>query len=188
MTDEELAAAAARGDNAAYTTLYVRYSKYLFNFALRVLRDPALAEDATQQALVSTYRHIRTFRPERASFRSWLYSVLFHECCRMRRRQRTHASIEAGGGVPHSAEAATSSDPLWHIALDAALLRLPQEQRVAVLLTKVHGLTASEAARVLRISETSAKQRVFRGLKALRAMLSDRDGEENRCGVTKSKR
>lgn len=176
MTDEELAASAALGDHAAFEALYARYRAYLFNFGLRFLRDRALAEDAAQQALLSAYRHIRQFRPERGSFRSWLYAVLFHECCRMRRRENVHAPTEARRGAPGEAEPNASSDPLSLLAVEEALLRLPREYRAAVLLTKLHGLTTREAARVLGISETNAKQRVFRGLTALKTMLSTRRG------------
>jgi RNA polymerase sigma factor (sigma-70 family) len=172
MTDEQLAAEAARGDNAAFEALYTRYSTRLFNFSLRFLRNRGLAEDAAQQALLAAYRHIRGFRPDRGSFRAWLYTVCFHECCRMSSREELCVPAAENRVTGNSGEPGTTPDPSSILALEEALLRLPPHYRAAVLLTKLHGLTVSEAARVIGISETNARQRVFRGLNALRNILS----------------
>ena len=172
MTDEELAALVAMGNEPAFEALYERHKKHLFNFSLRFLADSALAQDASQEALLSAYRHIRHFQPGKGSFRQWLYSIVFHECCRISRQRTPCLSIDDRAVLPGSWEPQAASDPTMHLELEAALGRLTLDYRLAVLLTKVHGLTISETARVLGISSTNAKQRVFRGLSALREMLS----------------
>jgi RNA polymerase sigma-70 factor, ECF subfamily len=198
MTDEELAGLVAAGDEPAFEELYARHKKHLFTFSLRFLGNSALAQDASQEALLSAYRHIKHFQPGKGSFRHWLYSIVYHECCRISRRRKSYLPIDDSVEFLGSREPKMVSDPTAGLALEAALLRLPLDYRLAVILTKVHGLTALDAARVLGISSTNAKQRVFRGLSALREMLSSPHGgtgpagshneyKENSCDAMKSK-
>jgi RNA polymerase sigma-70 factor, ECF subfamily len=94
MTDEELAGLTVMGNEPAFEELYNRHKKHLFTFSLRFLGDVALAQDASQEAFLSAYRHIKHFQPGKGSFRQWLYSLAYHECCRINRQKKPCLPID----------------------------------------------------------------------------------------------
>src|SRR5215207_6884224 len=76
LSDEALLAAVARSDEAALAELYDRFGRIAYGLALRVLRDPALAEDAVQDAFLNVWRTASRFLPERATASTWLLTLV----------------------------------------------------------------------------------------------------------------
>ena len=175
-TDEELAARAAGGDQAAMRMLIERHLDRVVLTCRRITGNTQDAEDAAQEALIAAYRHIGQFRAE-ARFSTWLTTIATRSAVRMATRRRVaqtpldhhrdHAPIRSFG--PDDA-AATRVD------LDRALDRLHPEFRAALVLRESHGLSYAEIGEVLRIPEVTARTRTNRAYKALAAML--RDAEE----------
>lgn len=174
LTDEQLASHAAKGDENAFAELYERYKAGALGFAYSLLRCRSLAEDAAQDALISVYLNVRQFNAQKGSFKSWFFAILYHRCRRETRRGLWH--WRRSGGTEETAEM-NENAPRYRLDIDtgidirAALEQLPKKHRTAVILTKIHGLSVRESARVLGISENNVKQRVFRGIADLRTML-----------------
>ena len=174
LTDEQLASDAAKGDQNAFAELYERYKASAVGFAHSFLRCRSLAEDAAQDALISVYLNVRQFNAEKGSFKSWFFAILYHRCRRETRRGLWH--WRRSGGTEEMAEM-NENTPRYRLDIDTgidirtALEQLPRKHRTAVILTRIHGLSVRESARVLGISENNVKQRVFRGIADLRNML-----------------
>ena len=108
LSDEALVALVARSDHVALAELYDRYGRVAYNLALRVLRDPALAEDAVQEGFLAVWRSAGRFVPERSKASTWILTLVHRRAGdRGRREERRRALGEpiaqrlrrpAGGG------------------------------------------------------------------------------------------
>jgi RNA polymerase sigma-70 factor (ECF subfamily) len=174
--------AAQRGDVAAFNQLVRAYQAQVYRTAYRVLGDAAAAEDATQDALLAAYKHIRDFRG--GSFKAWLLRIVTNTCYdQLRARQRRPtASLDAMLLNPDQPapglERATAESP-HEVAerheLGALIQRgldtLPYEQRVTLVLIDIEGLSYEEAANVLATNLGTIKSRLSRARAALRDFL-----------------
>lgn len=165
MSDEQLAHQISEGNNEAFGELYERYKKGVYNFALRFLLDKSLAEDAAHDVFLLMHDNIYQFDVSRGKFTTWLYSITYHECCRIRKRNKKFFFM---GDNEEGIKNKSNYDYSDLIDLERALLRVPEKYRLPIVLTKLHGLTLVECASALGISETNVKQRIFRAFKMLR--------------------
>jgi RNA polymerase sigma-70 factor, ECF subfamily len=174
LTDEELAYHAAKGDAASFSDLYERYKSPVVSFAQNYMKCRSLAEDVVQDALLSAYLRIRQFDPERGSFRAWLFGIVHNQCRQEARRRRwlwwnTAGTEELEKTIEIQSHWRPDNDT--NIDVRAALQCLSEKHRSAVILTKVQGLSIDECAQALGITQNNVKQRVFRGVMALRKIL-----------------
>src|SRR5687768_9580047 len=95
-TDEALAAAAQRGDHAAYALLVARHREIAFAFSLARLRSREDAEDVVQEAFVHAYRSLRQYR-HAGSWRAWLMRIVRNTCHDVARRKRTRPTESLDG-------------------------------------------------------------------------------------------
>ena len=175
MTDEQLAEMAAAGDQDAFTGIYERYKRALFNFSWRLLGEAGLAEDAAQEALISVLRHIQHFDAAKGSFRTWIFTIARNECrhsLKMRRWWSFGEKSEDG----HLFDKATATDSRpsleGRLDIEKALRRLPTKYLLPPVLCKLHGLSTRECAEMLKLSEVNVKQRVFRAVHQLHEIMS----------------
>lgn len=176
ISDDALMAAYAGGDAAAATPLARRHAPRVLAVAVRMLGDVAEAEDVTQEALMRLWRIAPDWQPGRAQVSTWLYRVAANLCTdRLRRRARLAPLDEAGEPV---ASGATVLERMQqdqrNAALEAALARLPERQRLAVILRHVEGLANPEIAAAMEISVEAVESLTARGRAALGRMLSAR--------------
>ncbi len=179
MGDESDTVQRARsGDLSAFNDLVLAHQSLVYNLCLRMLGQPAAAEDATQDAYLLAWRSISRLRGE--NFRSWLLRIAANVCTdELRRRGRRPASsleaaLEAGVPEPPDPAPAVESgvlDAELRGRIDAALARLPAEQRLVVVLCDVQDLDYEEAARVMQTSLGTVKSRLSRARARLRALL-----------------
>ena len=178
--DRQLVVQAQQGDLRAFNALVERYQRSVYNLALHMLRDPAMAEDATQEAFFSAYRHITRFRG--GSLRSWLMTIVANGCRdllrspHMRRTRSLEAITEQGdpGGPWPSPEASPEEQALQQELggqVREALAQLPEDQRLVVTLVDLHGLGYEEAAKVTGVSLGTVKSRLSRARDRLRIIL-----------------
>ena len=175
---------ALAGDEAAMERLLMRAQEVAWRFSLAVCGRPDDAEDAMQEALLKTYRHMARLR-EADAFRPWLHRVVKNACL-MSRRRRVHeparvesldepASVDGGSReVPsrgHDPEQMVTRTEL-RSRLRAALATLPAESRAVVFLREMEGLSTREVAEVMGMSEASVKTRLSRARRALQAVLA----------------
>ncbi|HET7856776.1 MAG TPA: sigma-70 family RNA polymerase sigma factor [Gaiellaceae bacterium] len=179
-SDEALLADAARSDEQALATLYDRYGRVAYGLALRVLRDPALAEDAVQEAFLQVWRSADRFAPERAKASTWILTFVHRravDLVRREERRRTEpadaAPAPAGPGADEESERRSKRE-----VVQDALRRLPAEQREAIELAYYGGYTQSELAERLGQPLGTIKSRMFTGLMRLRTLLAEA-GYEN---------
>ena len=178
--DLEWVRRAQDGDLVAFNAIVERYQRLAYNLALRMLRSPSAAEDATQEAFFSAYRHIADFRG--GSLRSWLLTIVANnarDALRAPSRRRS-TSLEAytEGGDPagpwpdpdplpdEQAERAETSRQVHD-----AVANLPEDQRLMVTLVDLEGLEYDEAAQIASVPVGTVRSRLFRGRQRLRDLL-----------------
>jgi RNA polymerase sigma-70 factor (ECF subfamily) len=184
--EPDLVARSKQGDLDSFNRLVERYQTPLFNLCLRMLGSPQAAEDATQEAFIAAFRALRSFQG--AAFRAWLFRIAANACYDelRRRKSRSAHSLDQpqGEGQQHLDVATLEPSPddraeqreLAEL-LQAALLEIPQEQRLAIVLSDVHGLDYAEIAAAMNVSVGTVKSRIFRGRARLRAVLVRSGGE-----------
>jgi RNA polymerase sigma factor (sigma-70 family) len=179
-TDEELLAALTTGDERALTDLYDRFGRVAYGLALRIVRDPALAQDAVQDAFLAAWRTAASFDSRRGKAQTWLLTLVHRRAVDIVRREERRRAEQLADDAPAAVATATEDEASLREqrrAVQAALARLPFEQREALELAYYGGLTQSELAERLGIPLGTVKSRVFAGLARLRDLLVDVPGE-----------
>lgn len=178
--DESLVRDAQAGNLASFNRLVEKYQTPLYNVVLRYVSDRQLAEDVTQEAFVSAWRAVRTFKG--GSFRAWLFRIAINEARDLHRRssRRLATSLDdllEQGAVPGleedrgcGPEEAALRDATLR-AVERCIQQLPEEQRVVVVLSDVQGLSYDEVADALALPLGTVKSRLFRARVSLRKLL-----------------
>lgn len=159
------------GDEAAFEEWVRRYQHPVINFCYRLLGDAAEAEDVAQEVFVRLYQHIGAYRPT-GSFEGWLFTVARHVCLdrlRYRRRHPTACLETAPEPVAYSREVETRE--LGRV-IAAAVARLPEDQRTALVLAEYHGFSHAEIAEVMQCSSKAVECRLYRAKQTLRRCLA----------------
>lgn len=169
----ELLRLSSRGDEQAFARLYDATATRVFGLAVRVVRDPAQAEEVTQEAFLEIWRTASRFDPDRGSPLAWLLTITHRKAVdRVRsaeaatRRDTTYH--EQNQPVEHDSTAEAA-----HVSLEAhrvrgALAALTEVQREAVGLAYFGGYTHTEVATMLDLPVGTAKTRIRDGLIRLR--------------------
>ena len=159
--------------------LFAAHHAEIYAYLIRMLRDPDLAADLTQDAFVKAYRNYDTLeKPENA--RAWLYQIAHRVALDHIRRQKIVRFLPWTG---ESRGAAPSTERLVmdaHLSGDMqrALARIPERQRAALLLAELHDLTGLELAAALGVSHVAARALLTRARESLRqALAAEREAE-----------
>lgn len=178
-----LLANSARGDTNAFARLYDRTHQRIYALCLRVIRNPAHAEEATQEAYTDIWRHAARYDPTKGSALTWMLTIAHRKCVdRVRSAQAgitrdtlyhtTHTHPDAlGGDTVADTVTATLSRDLDTQRVRAALGTLTALQREAIELAYFGGYTHTEVAGLLNIPLGTAKTRIRDGLIRLRDQL-----------------
>jgi RNA polymerase sigma-70 factor (ECF subfamily) len=180
--DAELVARWQRGDSSAFETLVRRHERRVFRLLLRMLGTREEAEDAAQEAFLSLHRHGHRFRGE-ARFSTFIYRVAANAALNRRRslgraraREKELALRQATGSdlpaSPRDPEGSASGAQLQALVQEA-LLELPGDLRMAVVLYDIEGQSYKEIAQALGIPEGTVKSRIHRARNALRGLLQE---------------
>jgi RNA polymerase sigma-70 factor, ECF subfamily len=166
----ELIALAQRGDHEAFETLVRASYDHLYAVARRILRDPSLAEDAVQNALVRAWRDLRGLRdPDR--FEAWLSRLLINACHDEGRRARRRPIEVAVLPIDRAADGDAAAQLAERDAIERAFLRLSVEHRAALVLTHYLGYPAAEVAVICGVPIGTVYSRLHAGAAAMRAAL-----------------
>jgi RNA polymerase sigma-70 factor, ECF subfamily len=174
------------GDSAAFRELFAKYSEPIVNFAFRFVGNRHRAEELTQDAFLQIYRARSRYEPK-ARFTTYLYRVVTNLCLNELRRFEYHGKTEPLQGNPGEDGEGTrelpdeqlpeSEDLLAGVETGARIQKvldsLPPNQKSALLLSRVEGLSYQEVAECLETTESAVKSLIFRATQALRAELSD---------------
>ena len=179
-SDEALLAGFAASDPAATSAFMARYQRRVYGLALTIVGDPRAAEDAAQEAMVRAWRRADTFDVRRGRVDSWLLSITRNVAIDAIRKRR--AVVVAPDEMLGLTPPAPGRDPGDVVALHDdlewlhdALADLPVEQRRAVVLAGVWGLSAREISEQDEIPLGTAKTRIRIALRRLRDALHERD-------------
>lgn len=166
-TDAALLAAHVAGDRYAFAELVGRHHPRLYRLARSTTRCAEDADDALQDALLAAHRGAASFRHD-AAVGSWLHRIVVNACLdRMRRiRPAAVASDEVCGSVGDRTGQVDTA-----ITVRRALMRLPMEQRAAVLAVDMQGYSVADAAALLGVAEGTVKSRCARARARLAVLL-----------------
>ncbi len=182
----------------SFDELFRHYQSMVFNLTLRILGDREEALDASQEVFFAIYRKLNRFRGE-ASLKTWIYRIAVNRAanrCRWwnRLRRRGTVSLDAHLGKDNSSTLAdtvqsagdTPEEALLlqerRLEIERLLLRLPIQQRVAVVMRDIEGLSYEEIAESLQVSLGTVKSRIARGREELKRRLNGTLGPEKRAG------
>jgi RNA polymerase sigma-70 factor (ECF subfamily) len=183
MDEIALVQSAQKGDLDSFNTLILHYQDRVFNTALRILGDEDIAQDAAQEAFISAFRSISTFRG--GSFKAWLLRTVTNACYdelrRQKRRPTTPLEPETNDGDemdsprwladPNMTPAEQSeADELEH-AIQHCLDTLPADFRTVVVLADIQGMDYSEVATSAHVPLGTIKSRLARARLRLRECL-----------------
>ena len=181
LVSSELIERCKNGDEDAWREIVEATHRDVYTLCLRILGNPADAQEATQDVFLKVWRNLSSFRGD-SMFSTWLYRVASNTAIskhRKRKRQRLNeagvddevlAQVPASGSVESAAGAKIEVE-----RLEEALALLPDGLREAVVLRDVYGLNIAEIAAEQKISETAAKVRVHRGRKRLKEIMFPED-------------
>jgi RNA polymerase sigma-70 factor (ECF subfamily) len=179
--DQRLILLAQQGDMTAFNAIVERHQRAVYSTCLRMLRDPHLAEDATQDSFVRAWNAIDSFRG--GIVRPWLLRIATNRTYDIL-RSRARRPAQSLDAQPFE------SEPEWttqvHVAeqpeqystrgemsefLETALASLPEDQRLAIVLSDVQGYGYDEIAQIMDIAVGTVKSRISRGRSRLRDYL-----------------
>ena len=172
-TDAELLRQVAAGDEVAFAELYDLYAPSVYNYLLRLVNEPAAAEEILQEVFLAMWQGAHRFREE-AKVKTWLLRIAHHQAVSWLRRIRSTAwaneDLEADDHDLIEEHLARS----WQIdRVRAALARLTPKHRAVIELTFVQGLSYAEIAEVMNCPIGTVKSRMSYALRRLNDLLND---------------
>jgi RNA polymerase sigma-70 factor (ECF subfamily) len=181
--DAEVIRQVLQGNTAMFELLMRRYNERVYRAARAIVRDEQEAEDVMQQAYVNAFTHLRQFNGS-ARFSTWLTRIAINESlARVRRQGRYEAFDDELSNVEPFMTHNPSENPERQAfagelrdLLEWAIDTLPNGMREVFVLREVEGLSTSEAAECLGVTEDVVKTRLSRGRAALRRVLLERTG------------
>lgn len=166
---------ARSGDMRAFERLYRDHIGKVYGLCLRLVRDPAAAEDCAQEAFLNAWRALSRFET-RSSFKTWLHRIAVNVVLNRRRKVSTHAELTSLTGDVDEDIAAppgewTLDTPVEVREIEDAIGTLPEGARDVLVICGLYGYSHGEAARMLGVAEGTCKAQLHRARALLRARL-----------------
>lgn len=179
-SDGELAVLALAGMQSAYTTLLARYREPVFRVVRATIGDSDAAVDVTQEAFVSAFAALKSYDIDRP-FKTWISRIAINKCRDWARRRAVRRffsfalPIEAAASVADDTIPADRqiSDRAELARVQSAIAMLPQAIREPLVLRTIEGMSQTETAQVLGISEKAVETRLYRARGRLTELLRD---------------
>ena len=186
-SDQQLAARASGGDDAAFRELLRRYERPVFSLVYRMVRDRALAEDLSQESFVKVFNGLASYRRE-FKFSSWIFKIASNAAIdHLRRRELDTLSLDGPTEAPtrdnrtHARQLSHRGEsPLEELearelgaAIEHAIGRLRPEYRACILLRHVEGYPYEQIAEMLDLPLGTVKTYIHRARNELRGYLGD---------------
>jgi RNA polymerase sigma-70 factor (ECF subfamily) len=170
--DDDLLDRIALGDETAFRSLVERHIDRAYAVALRVLRNSADAEDVVQDALLKVWTHRGRWEAGRAKFSTWLHRVVTNRCIDLRRMPRNEdvSSVAEPKDMTPDAVSMIQQHEVTGM-LEVAMQRLPEQQRIAVLLSYHENMSNIEIAEVMETTVSAVESLLKRGRQQLRTLL-----------------
>ena len=172
-----------RGDRTAFEQIIVRYESRIMTLAVRLLGRRDDAADVAQEVFLRAFKYLHRADPRRP-LAPWLFRIAVNVCRDvMRRRQQRQTTFVDGEAVEPIDQ---SSDPCaglerkqQRLILQKALERLPEKERLAIVLRDIEGLSTADVAAILHSSETTVRSQVSRGRLRLKVVIGQLMGVDS---------
>lgn len=165
-------------------SLMGKYSQRLYNFGLKICRNPVDAEDLVQDTFINMMRYMKDFRYE-TKFKNWLYRVAVTACIRMRKKSKFAPDQEISmddADFKDALEAESNGglieEPIDRLisleneqAVKNAILKLPPQYRLILVLRDIEGFSVEETAKITGLSQSNVKVRLHRARNQIRDIL-----------------
>ena len=188
IPDEELVSASQRGDTNAFEKLILRYQRQIFHLIYQMTNNAEVVEDIGQDVFVAAFKSLKDFQAK-SSFFTWLYRIAVNQCknylaassrfqnmeARYRSQQRAEAEDARGDDEKNPQNILVAKE--FAERLDGAIAKLPEEQRVVLILCEFQGLSYQEMSEILDCPVGTVRSRLARARIALQAVLEDAGGE-----------
>jgi RNA polymerase sigma-70 factor (ECF subfamily) len=166
--------------HAFVEALFAKHHNEIFAYLVRMLREPELAADLTQDAFVKAYKNYDTLEKDENA-RAWLYQIAHRVALDELRRRKIIRMVpwtgESHGAAPSAEKIAL--DLRLSGPLERALAQIPERQRAALLLAELHDLTGLELAAAMGVSHVAARAILTRARESLRrALAAEKDAEQ----------
>jgi len=183
--DFDLIQAINAGEVEKFQDLVKRYEAKLYNFSLRMCRDPSDAEDMIQDTFLNVFRYLKNFRYE-TKFKNWLYKVAASTCFKKRRKSKFAPEKELSLDEFRPDDEAEKPDhvPQWALmpldkllneelagVISKTIITLPKKYRMVIVLRDIEGFSTTETAQILNLSPSNVKVRLHRARLYLREKL-----------------
>jgi len=183
MDEQALVASARKGDARAFNQLVMLHQSMAYNLAYRILGSEDAAADATQDAFISAFKAMSRVRG--GSFKAWVMRIVTNACydqLRARQRRPTTSLDDIEGDVDHTPYLLDPSEqPDEYVErqeldrlIQSAILTLPADQRIVLVLSDVQGMNYQEIAESTGLALGTVKSRLSRARARLRDYLLDR--------------
>jgi RNA polymerase sigma factor (sigma-70 family) len=182
MDEAALIQSARKGDLDSFNSLVLVYQHQVYNLAYRIMATEAAAADATQEAFISAYKNLKSFRG--GSFKSWLLRIVTNACYDELRRKKRRPALSLDEltdeqendlefDVPSPEDGPETVVQRRELAelIQIGITTLPEDQRVALVLSDVQGLSYDEIADLTDTNLGTVKSRLSRGRAKLREYL-----------------
>lgn len=187
-SDEKLVSLIAQAREQALAQLYERYNRLIFSLALAIVNDRETAEEITLDVFMRVWQKAWTYRPEQAKVSTWLTHIARHHSIDVLRRRAARLDQSAvhwedairnvESSQPSPQESAELS--LRRARIQAALARLPAEQKQALFLAYFGGYTQSQIAEILAQPLGTIKTRLRLAMQKLREFLKEEQGYKDK--------
>jgi RNA polymerase sigma-70 factor (ECF subfamily) len=175
VADERLLRRTASGDQQAFEELYRRHSGPIYNYLLRLLHEPAVAEDLLQEVFVATWQGAHRFEG-RAQVKTWLLGIAHNQAVSWLRRNRNVLTLDDIDDLPLTDPPdAKTMDVYLAAQLSQAIDGLSPKHRAVVELAFAHNLSYAEIAEIVGCPVGTVKSRMSYALKCLNGSLKRMD-------------
>ena len=171
-SDEQLMMRVRRGDQMAFSALMRRHLNGVHAYLARLTRSSSDAEDLTQETFLRVWHKAHTYQPGRVKVSTWLHRIGHNLCIDQFRKHRevtnftlTEATSDAFGPLEEQALRETRA------LLEAAISKLPENQRAAILLCQVQGFSNAEAAEIMSVNVRALESLLARARRTLRQQV-----------------
>ncbi|BBB33195.1 conserved hypothetical protein [Thermotomaculum hydrothermale] len=177
MTEQELITRLKSGDEEAFNLFFEKYKKTIYNFGLKFCGNREDASDILQETLLNAFKYIKNFKGE-SKLSTWLYKIASNACQKKKNSERNIVSFDELEDNHIHALNKHNENP--HITFEKkeierliqkAILKLPEQYRIPLILKDIEGLNHQEMAEILDISVANAKVRLHRARLMLKAIV-----------------
>ena len=183
--DYDLVQAINAGQHDLFHDLVKRYEQKLYNFSLRMCRNPSDAEDMVQETFLNVFRYLKDFRYE-TKFKNWLYRIAASTCIKKRRKSKfaPERELSLEEFIRKDEAEAQAQTPEWALMplesllnaelsemINQAIQELPEKYRLVIVLRDIEGFSTAETAQILGLSASNVKVRLHRARLFLREQL-----------------